>query len=302
MPKNSGDEEKVAMALNKITAEDPSITVEQSKELKQTIISGQGELQLQIIKTKMENDYKVEIDYIEPRIPYRETIRKTIKTSYRHKKQSGGAGQFGEVHMLIEPYHEGMEYPADLNVKKEENHQLDWGGNLNFLWCIVGGAIDAKYSNAIMKGVMEKMENGPITGSYVRDVRVAIYDGKMHPVDSNDMAFKLAATQAFKEAFTQANPQLLEPIYEVEVLVSEDIMGDVMSDLQTRRAIIMGMDADGHYQKITAKVPLAELYKYSSTLRSISQGRAKHSRKFSEYAQVPTEIQKELEKNNQDEE
>jgi len=292
--KNSGEEEKLAMALNKIKEEDPSIIVEQSKELKQTILSGQGELQLQILKNKIENNYKVDIDYIKPKIPYRETIRKSVKSDYRHKKQSGGAGQFGEVHMLVEPYHDGMPHPSDLNVRKEEFIDLPWGGKLNFLWCIVGGSIDVKYSNAIVKGIMDKLENGPLTGSYVRDVRVAVYDGKMHAVDSNDMAFKMASTNAFKNAFVDANPQLLEPIYDIEVLVPEEMMGDVMSDLQTRRAIIMGMDAEAHYQKIKAKVPLSELYKYSSALRSISQGRAKHNRAFAEYAATPPDVQVQL--------
>ena len=291
---NGGDEEKMGIALNKLHQEDPSILIELSKELKQTILSGQGELQLQIIKDKIANNYKVDIEYEKPRIPYRETIRKSVKSDYRHKKQSGGSGQFGEVHILVEPYYEGAPHPSDLNVRKEEIIDLPWGGKLNFLWCIVGGAIDAKYSNAIMKGIMEKLENGPLTGSYVRDVRVAVYDGKMHAVDSNDMAFKLAATNAFKTAFVEANPQLLEPIYDVEVLVPEEIMGDIIGDLQTRRATIMGMDADGHYQKIKAKVPLSELYKYSSTLRSLSQGRAKHVRTFSEYATLTPDIQDQL--------
>jgi len=296
VPMKGGEEEKLAMALNKIKEEDPSLTVEQSTELKQTLIHGQGELQLQIIKNKIENDYGVVIDYIKPKIPYRETIKKAVREGYRHKKQSGGSGQFGEVHMQVEPYFDGMPKPSDLSVKKEELIPLNWGGHLKLNWCIVGGSIDAKYINAILKGIMEKMENGPITGSYARDICVSIYDGKMHAVDSNDMAFKLAATQAFKTAFNKADPQLLEPIYEVEVLCPEEIMGDVMSDLQGRRAIILGMDAEKHYQKITAKVPLSELYKYSSTLRSLSQGRAKHNRKFSEYAKVPAEIQQELKK------
>jgi len=296
---NGGEEDKMAAALNKLHQEDPSILIEQSKELRQTILSGQGELQLQIIKDKFANNYKIDIEYEKPRIPYRETIRKSVKKDYRHKKQSGGSGQFGEVHLLVEPYYEGAPHPANLNVRKEEIIDLPWGGKLNFLWCIVGGAIDAKYSNAIMKGIMEKLENGPLTGSYVRDIRVAIYDGKMHAVDSNDMAFKMAAISAFKSAFVEASPQLLEPIYDVEVLVPEEIMGDIMGDLQTRRATIMGMDADGHYQKIKAKVPLSELYKYSSTLRSLSQGRAKHNRSFSDYAPLAPEIQSQLVKNHQ---
>ena len=234
------------------------------------------------------------MEFERPKISYRETITAAADESYRHKKQSGGSGQFGEVHMRIEPYFEGMPDPAGLTVRKVEEEDLPWGGKLSFLWCIVGGSIDAKYINAIKKGVMSKMEEGPLTGSYCRDIRVSIYDGKMHPVDSNDMAFMLASTNAFKTAFGKARPQLMEPIYEVEVLCSGDVMGDVMGDLQTRRAMIMGMDAEGHYQKIKAKVPLAEMYQYSSTLRSITQGRAKFTRKFSEFMAVTPDIQKEL--------
>ncbi len=289
-----GEEEKVAMALNTLTAEDPSLRVEQSAELKQTLISGQGELHLQIVKWKLEHVYKLHVEFIKPKIPFRETIQKSVNTMYRHKKQTGGAGQFAEVHMRIEPYHDGMPDPTDLTVRSKDIHDLPWGGKLAFYNCIVGGAIDSKFMGAILKGIMEKMQDGPLTGSYVRDVRVCIYDGKMHPVDSNDMAFKTASMMAFREGFKQADPKLLEPIYEVEVLCPEEIMGDVMSDLQTRRAIIQGIDAERHYQKIVAKVPLMELYKYSSALRSVSQGRAKHSRKFSEYAQVPFDLQQQL--------
>jgi elongation factor G len=236
----------------------------------------------------------LQVEFDEPRIPYRETIQKQVETSYRHKKQSGGAGQFAEVYMRVEPYQEGMEPPSDLTVRGQEEKSLPWGGKLVFYNCIVGGAIDTKFLPSIMKGVMEKMEVGPLTGSYVRDVQVSVFDGKMHPVDSNDAAFKTAGRMAFRNAFREANPQLLEPIYHVEVLTPEETMGDVMSDLQTRRALIMGMDAEGHYQKITAKVPLSELYKYSSSLRSISQGRARHTRKFEEYAPVPADVQQKL--------
>lgn len=289
-----GDVEKMAQGLHHIQDEDPTVIVEHSQELKQTILKGQGELHLQMVKWKIEHNYKVKLEFEKPRIPYRETIQKSATTSYKHKKQSGGSGQFGEVHMTIEPYTEGMPAPANVNVKKEEIIELPWGGKLAFLWCIVGGSIDAKFSSAILKGIMEKMEDGPVTGSYVRDIRVAIFDGKMHAVDSNDMAFKLAATMAFKQAFQEASPKLLEPIYKVEVLVDSDAMGDVMSDLQTRRGVIEGMDADGHYQKIIAKVPLAQLYGYSSTLRSLTQGRAKYSMVYDSYASVPFEVQSEL--------
>ena len=251
-------------------------------------------MHLDLIKSKVEKEHGIAMEFIRPKIPYRETITKSANEAYRHKKQSGGSGQFAEVHMRIEPSFEGMPEPAGLTVRKTEQIDLPWGGKLDFYWCIVGGSIDARFSNAIKKGIMNKMEEGPLTGSNSQDIRVSIYDGKMHPVDSNDMAFMLAASQGFKNAFNQAAPQLLEPIYELEILCSDDVMGDIMSDLQTRRAIIMGMGADGHYQKITARVPLAELYKYSSTLRSLTQGRAKFTRQFVEYAAVPNDIQKKL--------
>ena len=292
--KNKNEEEKLSMALNQLHEEDPSLIIEHSQELRQTIIHGQGELHLQMVKWKLEHIFKIEVEFDMPKIPYRETIQKGVHSQYRHKKQSGGAGQFGEVYMYVEPYVEGMPDPKDFNVRGREVIELPWGGKLVFLNCIVGGAIDTKFLPSILKGIMEKMNDGPLTGSYVRDVRVSVYDGKMHAVDSNDMAFKLAGMMAFKNAFRDADPKLLEPVYEVEVLVPDEILGDVMGDLQTRRAIIQGLDSDGHYQKIIAKVPLAELYKYSSALRSISQGRAKHNRKFSEYAPVPYELQQQL--------
>jgi elongation factor G len=234
------------------------------------------------------------MEFTKPRIPYRETITRESNDMYRHKKQSGGAGQFAEVHMRIEPFYDGMPDPAGLTVRNKEVDQLPWGGNLAYFWCIVGGSIDSRFSNAIKRGILQKMEEGPLTGSTCQDIRVCIYDGKMHPVDSNDMAFMTASMQAFKLNFSKSSPQILEPIYEVEILCSDEVMGDVMGDLQTRRAIIMGMGAEGHYQKIIAKVPLAELYQYSSTLRSISQGRAKFSRKFAEYAAVPPDVQQKL--------
>ncbi|MEM6963994.1 MAG: elongation factor G [Bacteroidota bacterium] len=293
-PPSKSDMEKLVKALNQIAAEDPTLIVEQSKVLKQTIIHGQGQLHLDITRYRIEKVNNITMAFEKPRISYRETITSQADDAYRHKKQSGGSGQFGEVHMRIEPYYEGMPAPDGLTVRNTEEEELPWGGKLVFVWCIVGGSIDSKYSNAIKKGIMSKMEEGPLTGSRCQDIRVCVYDGKMHPVDSNDMAFMLASTNAFKNAFGKARPQLLEPIYEVEVLCSGDVMGDVMGDLQTRRAMIMGMDAEGHYQKIKAKVPLAEMYQYSSTLRSITQGRAKFTRKFSEYMAVTPEIQKSL--------
>jgi elongation factor G len=291
---SKNDIEKLFKALHQIEEEDPTLIVEQSKTLKQTLLFGQGQLHLDLIKYRIEKVYNVSMDFIRPRISYRETITKSADTMYRHKKQTGGAGQFAEVHMRIEPYTDGMPDPDGLTVRNREVEELPWGGKLAFFWCIVGGSIDSKYSNAIKKGILQKMEEGPLTGSYCTDIRVSIYDGKMHPVDSNDMAFMLAATQAFKTAFKEAGPKLLEPIYKLEITCTDESMGEIMGDLQTRRAMIMGMDSDGHYQKITANVPLAELYQYSSTLRSLSQGRAKFHREFSEFAAVPRELQDRL--------
>lgn len=293
-PPSKNEMEKLMKALHSISEEDPTLIIEQSKTLKQTILYGQGQLQLDLAKQRLENEFGVTMSFEKPRIPYRETITREANEMYRHKKQTGGAGQFAEVHMRIEPYYEGMPEPSGLTVRNTEIEELPWGGKLAFYWCIVGGSIDSRFSNAIKKGVLMKMEEGPLTGSNCQDIRVCIYDGKMHPVDSNDMAFMLASQQAFKHCFSKSAPQLMEPIYEVEILCSGDVMGDVMGDLQTRRAIIMGMGAEGHYQKITARMPLAEMYLYSSTLRSISQGRAKFSRTFAEYASVPSDVQQNL--------
>ncbi len=293
-PPSKSDMEKLMKALHIIEEEDPTLHVEQSKALKQTLLYGQGQLHLDLIKHRIEMLHGVSMDFIKPRISYRETITKPADTMYRHKKQTGGAGQFAEVHMRIEPYYEGMPDPDDLSVRNKDIEELPWGGTLAYYWCIVGGSIDSKFSNAIKKGIMQKMEEGPLTGSYCQDIRVCIYDGKMHPVDSNDMAFMLASTMAFKEAFTKAAPQIMEPIYDLEILCDGEVMGDIMGDLQTRRAIIQGMGSEGHYQKIMAKVPLAELYQYSSTLRSLSQGKAKFSQKFAEFNPVPHDVQQRL--------
>ena len=297
---NKNDMEKLFKALHNLSEEDPTLILEQSATLKQTILHGQGQLHLDLAKYRVEKVNKISFDFERPRIPYRETITKMAEGHYRHKKQSGGSGQFGEVHMRIEPYYEGMPDPNGLTVRNKELEELPWGGTLAFYWCIVGGSIDSKYSNAIKKGVLQKMEEGPLTGSNCQDIRVCIFDGKMHPVDSNDMAFMLAATNVFKTIFKEARPQILEPIYDVEIMCGDDVMGDVMSDLQTRRAIIQGMEADGHYQVIKAKVPLAEMYKYSSSLRSVTQGRAKFSRTFAEYSSVTPDIQQKLMAEHQD--
>ncbi len=289
-----GEEEKLSQALHSIREEDDTVKVEVSQELKQTLIHCQGELHLAILKWKIEHQHKVDVVFGQPKIPYRETIRKMAESSYRHKKQSGGNGQFGEVYMRIEPWFEGMPEPSGLNVRNREEHKLDWGGKLWFYNCIVGGAIENRFLPSILKGVMEKMQTGPLTGSYVRDVRVCVYDGKMHPVDSNDISFKIAGLQAFRQAFNVADPQLLEPINLLEVTCLDDQTGSVINDLQTRRGIVEGIKTEGHFQKISAFVPLAEMYGYSSSLRSFTKGRAKFSMQFHEYSAVPFELQKNL--------
>ena len=302
-PVNEADVEKMMSILNRMREEDPTWVIEQSKELKQTLVHGQGEFHLRTLKWRLENNEKLQVKYEEPKIPYRETITKAARADYRHKKQSGGAGQFGEVHLIVEPYKEGMPVPETykfngqefkITVRGTEEIPLEWGGKLVFVNSIVGGSIDARFLPAIMKGIMSRMEQGPLTGSYARDVRVIVYDGKMHPVDSNEISFRLAGRHAFSEAFRKANPKILEPIYDVEVLVPDEDMGDVMGDLQTRRAMIMGMDADSGFQKIKAKVPLKEMQRYSTALSSITGGRATFTMNFAGYEKVPSEVQEEL--------
>ena len=294
---SKNDDEKIGEVLHKIHQEDPTLLVAYSRELKQLIISGQGELHLTVCKWFLEKMYNLHVDFVSPRISYRETIRKPSSSSYRHKKQSGGAGQFGEVYMKIEPYYDGMPEPTEFSIRGKEVIDLEWGGKLVFYNCIVGGVIDTRFIPSILKGVMEKMEEGPITGSYVRDVRVMVHDGKMHPVDSNDISFKIAGMMAFKEAFMKAEPQLLEPIIDLEVMVPEEIVGDVMGDLQTRRSLIMGIDTKANYQVIKARTPLAELDRYSTALRSLSQGRGTFSQQFADFAPVPFDVQQKLAKN-----
>jgi elongation factor G len=290
-----GDEEKLALALHQLQEEDPTVKVEVSHELKQTLIHCQGELHLSVIKWKLEHIAKnLHVKFSRPRIPYRETIRKAVQSNYRHKKQSGGAGQFGEVYMQVEPWYEGMADPKGLNVRGRDEYDLEWGGKLVFLNCIVGGAIDTRFLPSILKGVMEKMQEGPLTGSHVRDVRVSVYDGKMHPVDSNDISFKIAGLMAFKQAFQQADPQIMEPVYQLTVLCPDDLTGNIISDLQSRRGVIEGMDTEGHFTKVSARVPLAEMQDYSSSLRSITQGRAKFRLEFAEYTSAPFDIQRRL--------
>jgi elongation factor G len=300
---SEGDDEKLGEALQRMNFEDPTIHIEYSKELKQIIISGQGEYHLNIMKWHLDNIYKIPTEFLAPKIPYRETITKFAVADYRHKKQSGGSGQFGEVHLVIEPHKEGTPdtemfkiegKDQKISIRDKEEIPLSWGGKLVFYNCIVGGSIDARFLPAILKGLMEKIETGPLTGSYARDIRVYVYDGKMHPVDSNEISFKLAGRNAFSLAFKKASPKILEPVYIVDVLVPGDRMGDVMSDLQGRRAIVQGMSSEMGFQKITAKVPLAEMNKYSTALSSITGGRAMYSMKFLEYEPVPGNIQDEL--------
>jgi elongation factor G len=297
---SESDDEKLGEALNKLHLEDPTIIIEYSKELKQIIVHGQGEYHLNIMKWHLDNIYKIHTNFHAPKIPYRETITKSAAADYRHRKQSGGAGQFGEVHMIIEPYEEGSKEATmqkingkeiKISVRDKEEIDLPWGGKLVYVNSIVGGAIDARFLPAILKGIMEKMETGPLTGSYARDIRVYVYDGKMHPVDSNEISFRLAGRNAFSQAFKIAGPKILEPVYDVEIFVPSDRMGDVISDLQGRRGMVLGMASEKRFEVIKAKVPLAEMNKYSTALSSITGGRAIYTMKFAEYAQVPGDVQ-----------
>ena len=302
-PNNEADSEKLSALLTRMHEEDPTWLIEQSKELKQTIVSGQGEFHLRTLKWRLENNDKMMINYDEPKIPYRETITKAARADYRHKKQSGGSGQFGEVHLIVEPYVEGepvkevykfgnQEYR--ITVKDTQEIPLEWGGKLVLINSIVGGAIDARFIPAILKGLMDRIEQGPLTGSYARDVRVIIYDGKMHPVDSNEISFRLAGRNAFAEAFRNAAPKVLEPIYEVEVLVPGELMGDVMSDINGRRGMVLGMEAEKNFQRLKALVPLAEMSSYSTTLSSLTGGRATFTMHFKSYELVPADVQDKL--------
>jgi elongation factor G len=302
-PANESEIEKMMQVLNRMHEEDPTWRIEQSKELRQTIVYGQGEFHLRTLKWRLEHVEKVQVKYEEPKIPYRETITKAARADYRHKKQSGGAGQFGEVHMIVEPYEEGKPLQEvyrfgnqefKINAKGTEEVTLDWGGKLVFVNSIVGGSIDARFMPAILKGVMERMERGPLTGSYARDVRVIVYDGKMHPVDSNELSFMLAGRNAFSAAFREAGPKILEPVYDVEVFVPSDKMGDVMSDIQGRRGMIMGMESENGYEKLSAKVPLKEMASYSTTLSSLTGGRASFIMSPSTYELVPGDVQNKL--------
>lgn len=291
---NTAETEKLFAALNKLKEEDPTLKVEIDHDTHEAILGGQGQLHLDLVKYRLEKDFGVKMEMKNPKISYRETITGKAEADYRHKKQSGGAGQFGEIHMRVENYYEGMPEPEGVNIRSKEFEDLPWGGKFAFYWCIVGGAIDSRYIGAIKKGIMQQLKEGPLTGSHCQNIRVSVYDGKMHSVDSNDISFQLAASGAFKEAFHNAHPQLLEPMYHVEILAPDECTGDVMGDLQTRRAMISGMDTEGHYQKIMAEVPLAEMNDYGSTLRSLTGGRAKFSMKFNDYQLVPANVQQDL--------
>ena len=288
------DDERLGEVLRKIHEQDPTIQYEQSKELKQLLLHCQGELHLATTKWTLEKVYGMDVTFDKPKIPYRETIQRTANSTYRHKKQSGGSGQFGEVHIRIEPYYDGMEEPTGFSLRNKDVIDLEWGGKLVFYNCIVGGVIEARFIPSVLKGIMKKMEQGPLTGSYVRDVRVLLYDGKMHDVDSNDISFQIAAQMAFKEAFHNAQPKLLEPIQELEIIAPNDLTGEVMTDLQSRRAIILGMDSIGNNSRITARVPQSQLHKYTTTLRSLTQGKASFTTRFAEYAPVPPNVQEEV--------
>jgi len=300
---NEADTEKMMAALTRLRQEDPTWVVEQSKELRQILVHGQGEFHLRTLKWILENIDKIKVEFSEQRIPYRETITKPARADYRHKKQSGGAGQFGEVHLIVEPYFEGMPEPSlfkfgnqeiRITPRGKEEVNLEWGGKLVFINSVVGGAIDTRFMPAILKGVMSRMEQGPLTGSYARDVRVIVYDGKMHPVDSNEVSFMLAGRNAFSAAFREAGPKILEPIYDVEVFVPSEKMGDVMSDLQGRRGMIVGMTSENGYEKLQAKVPLSEMSSYATTLSSLTGGRASFIMKFASYELVPGDLQQKL--------
>ncbi|MGM5471360.1 elongation factor G [Flavobacteriaceae bacterium LMO-SS05] len=291
---NTKDDEKLSEALKKIRSQDPTVIVSYSNETKEMLLGCQGELHLTTIDWSLKNIYGVEAVFEKPKTPYRETIQRGSAASYRHKKQSGGAGQFGEVHLKIEPWHDAIPEPVGFNIRGKQEIDLDWGGKLIFYNCIVGGVIDTRYLPSVLKGVLEVMESGPLTGSYIRDVRVMVYDGKMHPVDSNDISFKIAAAHAFKEAFLNSNPKLLEPVHELIVKVQDDMVGNVMTDLQSRRAIIQGYESLDTYQILKCMVPASELYGYSTDLRSITQGKATFQAQFSEYQAVPANVQKQL--------
>lgn len=286
-PKTKGDEDKMSTGLHALHEEDPAFSVRIDPELHQVLLRGQSELHLGMIVKRLKEKYGVEVNMLEAKIPFRETIRGTAKEFYRHKKQTGGAGQFGEVHFYMEAYREGAPYPEEFTIRGSEITDLPWGGKLEFVSAIVGGAVDARFIPAVKKGVMEIMATGVIAGYPVTDVRIIFHDGKMHPVDSNENAFKTAGRMCFRECFRAAKPIILEPIVEVEVTVPDEYMGDVMGDFSGHRGKILGMEGRGKNQVIRALVPEKEMGKYSTKLRSMTQGRGVYRMKFAHYEEVP---------------
>lgn len=275
VPKAKGDEDKIATGLHTLHEEDPSFNVKYDPEIAQTIISGQGELQLSLAVKRLKERYGVEVDLVEPRIPYKETMKSSVAdVEYKHKKQSGGRGQYGHVHFKMEP--------------------LQRGKGFEFEDAIVGGVVPGRFIPAVEKGIIETMQKGVLTGNQVVDVKVTIFDGTYHTVDSDEMSFKIAASQCFRKGFLEGKPCLLEPIYILEVKVPEEYMGDVMGDISSKRGKILGMDSDGKFQIIKAYIPLAELYKYSSHLRSLTSGRGAHKIKFAYYEEVPKEVEQKI--------
>ena len=274
VPRSKSDVEKVGTGLNRLNEEDPTFKVEIDPELRQTVLSGQGELHFEVILARLKRKHQVEVDMVAPKIPYRETITAAAEAQGKYKKQSGGRGQYGDVWLKLEP--------------------LPRSTGFEFVNAIVGGAVPSKYIPAVEKGVKEAMKQGVIAGFSVMDIKVTLYDGSFHTVDSSDNAFKVAGSLGFKKAVQQAKPVILEPIINVEVLVPEDFMGDVMGDLSMRRGKIQGTEQEKSYQKIKAQVPLSELHRYSTSLRSMTQGRAMHRRSFSHYEHVPHDIAQKL--------
>lgn len=292
-----GEEERLSIALHQLTEEDPSLKVEVSPELKQTLLHTTGELHMAVIQWKLIKGLKLHVDFKTPKIPFRETINQMAETVYRHKKQTGGSGQFAEVSMKIEPWTLDMEEPQGISIRGKEEVNLPWGGKLVYYNAVVGGAIDNRFHSSILKGIMEKMQEGPLIGAHVRDIRVIVNDGKMHAVDSNDLAFKTAGMLAFKESFLNAAPQLMEPIQKVNIVAPDEVTGPVMSGIQTHRAMIEGLDSKGHFTHITALIPNAEMNAFAGDLKSLSQGRAKFTMEFSHYQPISYDWQQELVRN-----
>ena len=290
-----GDEDKLAQGLHQLAEEDPSLIITHDPLLNQIVIGGQGEMQLDIARFRLKNRFGVEVEFYRPKVAYRETVRGSARSKYRHKKQTGGAGQFAEISMLVEAPDAEFKTPADIKVRNVDTSETDWGAKIEFIDAIVGGVIDMRrFGGAILKGVLDAMQEGPVAGYPVGDVRIVVFDGGMHSVDSNEAAFKSAARNVFRDAFNSATPVVLEPIFDVEILVPEAYTGDVMGDLNTRRARISGIDAEGIFQVVKAQVPESEMHRYSTVLRSITHGRGLHRYTFSHYEPMPRNVQDKL--------